>query len=331
MYWSYMCVEFAKESTMPDSYANGWHGNKFLGHRAKSQARYGIYSWFAYNDLDLKKVKSERIEETDIKPLPPITLQEFGKIVKLAPLKWACALVVLLQSAVRIGDFFDQVGLLWPMIKEQIDKKTCIIRVNARGMEIVHEVPWREMGTKLVSLRLYGATTRGKTFEYMTFLGNDALDLLVRYVKERGEPAKGERLWDCDKTRLQKKIHVWAIKAHLMQREKGNTKGGRRYPYHIHRLRKLFKTNCILRGVSEADSESTSGHKPTGVDKIYDERHISHPEVFAAEYLKVEPSLNVVSNPEGTMGKATEAFIKRFEQNKVPTASPSGRTTRHGK
>ena len=273
VYWSYMSVEFAKESVMPNNPVNKWHGNKTLGFRAKSQARYAVCSWFAYNDLDLKKVKSERIEQTDTQPLSPITLQGFAKIVKLAPLKWACALVVLLQSAVRIGDFFDQLGLLWPMIKEQVDRKTCIIRINTRGMEISREVPWREMGTKLVCLRLYGATTRGATFEYITFLGNDALDLLDRYVKERGEPAKDQRLWDCDKTRLQKKIHVWAIRAQLMQRDKGNTKGGRRYPWHC------LTGDAVISGDFKPISECAVGDHI--VSKVQGD-HVS--ETFARHY-----------------------------------------------
>ncbi len=324
VHWSYLAVEFAKDSAMPDEYPSEWKGNKNLGHTTKSQARYAVYSWFAYNDLDLKPVKSIRIEEKEIEELPPFPLEDFAKIAKRAPLKWRCALLVLLHSAVRIGDLFDQVGLMWPTIKEQIAKKTCIIKVSVKGMEIFHEVPWSDIGTKLVCLRLYGSTTRGKIFHYICFLGKDALDALVQYVKERGEPAKDERLWDCDKTRLQKGITVWAVQEHLMQRDKSNTKGGRKYPYYVHRIRKIFKTTCMSHGIREADGEFWSGHKRTGVDKIYDERHISHPSVFAAEYLKAEYLFNVLSNPSGQMNPMTAEFIQRFEQDAVDKRANNG-------
>ena len=320
--WSYEALEYGKDSVMPDGYSDGWMGNKGLGHSAKTQAHYAVKSWFAYNNLPLQAVKY-RIEDEEREDLAPFDLVQLGKIVKCAPLKWRSALLVLLHSAVRIGDLFSQVGLLWPVIKEQINKKACIIKINVRGMEILHEIPWRETGTTLVCLPLYGATTRGKIFKFFTFLAGDALDELHRYVKERGEPAKGERIWDCDKTRLQKKIHVYAIKAGLMEREKGNKKGGLRYPIYVHRIRKIFKTTCQQRGVSEVDSEFAEGHKRTGVDKIYDERHISHPEVFAAEFLKVEPCLNLLSNPEGKTPKATESFIQRFDPKWLPVSLES--------
>jgi len=315
--WSYTALEFGKDSLMPEGYSDGWAGNKALGHSAKTQAHYAVKSWFAYNNLPLQPVKY-RIEDEEREDLAPFDLVQLRKIVEKAEVKWRSAFLVLLQSAVRIGDLFAQVGLLWPVIKDQMSKKTCVIKINVRGMEILHEIPWREIGTKLVCLPLYGATTRGKIFKFFTFLSGDAVDELDRYVKERGEPAKGERIWECDKTRLQKKIHIYAIQAGLMQRDKGNKKGGLRYPIYIHRIRKIFKTTCQQRGVSEVDSEFLEGHKRSGVDKIYDERHISHPEVFAAEFLKVAPCLDLLSNPEGKTSKATEAFIRRFDPKWVP-------------
>lgn len=317
--WSNLALEFGRDSVMPDGYSNeeDWKGNKMLGHSAKTQALYGVRSWFKYNYLPLQELVY-RIEDEEREDLAPFNLGQLGKIIENAPVKWSSALLVLLHSAVRIGDLFAQVGLLWPTIKDQMSKKTCVIKVNASGIELVHEIPWRDTGTKLVCMPLYGQTTRGKIFKFFSFLGGDALDNLNRYVKERGEPAKGERIWECDKTRLQKKIHVYAIKAGLMERDKENKKGGLHYPIYVHRIRKIFKTTCKQRGMSEVDIEFLEGHVRTGVAKIYDERHISHPEVFAAEFLKAEPCFNLLSNPEGKTPKSTEAFIQRFDPKWLP-------------
>ena len=165
--WSYTALEFGKDSLMPEGYSDGWAGNKALGHSAKTQAHYAVKSWFAYNNLPLQPVKY-RIEDEEREDLAPFDLVQLRKIVEKAEVKWRSAFLVLLQSAVRIGDLFAQVGLLWPVIKDQMSKKTCVIKINVRGMEILHEIPWREIGTKLVCLPLYGATTRGKIFKFFS-------------------------------------------------------------------------------------------------------------------------------------------------------------------
>lgn len=70
-----------------------------------------------------------------------------------------------------------------------------------------------------------------------------------------------------------------------------------RYRVHPHRLRKLFKSLCSTHGVDEVVSEWCMGHD---IDRLgYDESPDLDEKFFRDEYKKVEPSLNVISNPVG--------------------------------
>jgi len=73
-----------------------------------------------------------------------------------------------------------------------------------------------------------------------------------------------------------------------------------RYHIHAHELRDLFKSLCTLNGVNQVASELFLGHT---VDKLgYDKSPQYDEEWFKNEYRKVEPLLNIVSNPKGLKG-----------------------------
>lgn len=73
--------------------------------------------------------------------------------------------------------------------------------------------------------------------------------------------------------------------------------GLNRYHIHMHEFRDLFKSLCTLNSVNQVASEFFLGHT---IDKLgYDKSLQYDEEWFRQEYMKVEPMLNVLSNPEG--------------------------------
>jgi hypothetical protein len=83
--------------------------------------------------------------------------------------------------------------------------------------------------------------------------------------------------------------------------------GLNRYHIHTHEFRDLFKSLCTLNGVNQVASEFFLGHT---IDKLgYDKSPQYDKEWFRQEYMKVEPMLNVLSNPEGR--RKTEEDIKK--------------------
>lgn len=313
-HWSYLCIEFARDSKMPEGYQETkWRGQADLGYSSKIQARTAIISFFEYNDLALQPVKSQRIEQTEKEDLAPITLSNLRLAIKDVPLEFLSALLMILHTGVRIGDLFNSINKLWPTINEQIKKKKVILKIKTKDAEFIREVPWSEMGTKAVCVPLVGMTPTGELFRYFCLAGTDAIEALEKHMKQQGDSPEGDnRIWRYDRTLLQKKIHTFAIAKGLMKKDRGNTKGGRRYPYYLHRIRKIFKTTCMLRGVAPTDSEFLVGHRG-GIEKIYDERHLSHPETFVAEFLKAEPILDIISNPDWTTPDLVAKFIKRYD------------------
>jgi hypothetical protein len=74
--------------------------------------------------------------------------------------------------------------------------------------------------------------------------------------------------------------------------------GLKRYHVHTHEFRDLFKSMCTLNGVNPIASELFLGHT---IDKLgYDKSPQYDEEWFKSEYLKVEPKLNIISNPTGS-------------------------------
>ena len=74
-----------------------------------------------------------------------------------------------------------------------------------------------------------------------------------------------------------------------------------RYHIHAHEFRDLFKSLCTLSGVSPIASEFFLGHT---IDKLgYDKSSRYDEDWFRREYMKVEPYLNLISNPHGDLNR----------------------------
>ena len=88
--------------------------------------------------------------------------------------------------------------------------------------------------------------------------------------------------------------------------------GMNRYHIHLHEFRDLFKSLCTLHGVNPVASEFFLGHT---IDKLgYDKSPEYNEDWFRSEYMKVEPALNILSNPEGKSVDKIE-MIKTFARS----------------
>jgi len=188
--------------------------------------------------------------------------------------------MVLFQGAMGLAEFEEFNDICWKSIVDKLDKPGPV-RVD-----------------------LYRRKTSGnKGQKYYTFLGEDAKTLirewlsmrpkvLPRYLfitfnkrKSKYVPLTGRQLAEFI-TKLAKKLG-------LIQ-----DTGLGRYHIHAHEFRDLFKSLCTLSGINPVASEFFLGHK---IDKLgYDKSPEYDEEWFRREYMKVEPKLNVLSNPSGT-------------------------------
>jgi hypothetical protein len=91
---------------------------------------------------------------------------------------------------------------------------------------------------------------------------------------------------------IEKNVTTTAKRAGLI-----TTSSLNRYRVHPHELRDLFKSLCSLHGVAKVASEYFLGH---AIDKSgYDKSPDYDVEFFRSEYRKVEPYINILSNPKG--------------------------------
>ena len=250
---------------------------------------YAVKNFYEYYGLELPKLPRPRMKrlfalsDIDVKramQLKPLELEEVRKLVLNAPQPYKAAIMVLFQGAMGLAEFEEFNEICWKSIVDKLDKPGPI-RVD-----------------------LYRRKTSGNRVQkYYTFLGEDAKALirewlnmrpkaLPRYLfitfnkrKSKYVPVRGRQLAEFI-TKLAKRLG-------LIQ-----DTGLGRYHIHAHEFRDLFKSLCTLSGVNPAASEFFLGHK---IDRLgYDKSPEYDEEWFRREYMKVEPKLNVLSNPSGT-------------------------------
>lgn len=189
---------------------------------------------------------------------------------------------------------------------------------------------WREVVKHLddpgpVRVDLYRSkTSRTNVKRYYTFLGEDAKRLIKEWLmmrtKEAGEEAlfvaynKNEGRWvPVTGELVSNMIRKVARRTGIIKR---NTLG--RYHIHAHEFRDLFKSMCTLTGVQRVASEFFLGHD---VDKLgYDKSPQYDEGWFRNEYRKIEPKLNLISNPSGEAYEdikkgATAEMLKAFAKS----------------
>jgi hypothetical protein len=210
----------------------------------------------------------------------PLRLEELKQLVLALPQPYRTALVVMFQGAMALAEFAQFNESAWHRIVENLDKPE----------------PTR--------IDLYRSkTSRTSVRKYYTFISSDAKALIKQWLKVRPDAKDLKHLF----VSFNKNTRKWVpINASLIgnaitraAKKTGLIKenGLGRYHIHAHELRDLFKSLCTLNGVNHVASELFLGHT---VDRLgYDKSPQYDEEWFRNEYRKVEPLLNVISNPKG--------------------------------
>ncbi|HID43804.1 MAG TPA: hypothetical protein EYP30_08570 [Archaeoglobaceae archaeon] len=159
-------------------------------------------------------------------------------------------------------------------------------------------------------------TSKQKVYKYYTFLGNDAKVAIKEWLEMRLDCECDALFVVFNKLKgswvpltgrvLQNQINKTAKKIGLIK-----PNGLNRYHIFLHEVRDCFKTQCTERGVNKTASEFFLGHQVDkyGYDKAY------HNEKWTkSEYMKVEPVLNIVSNPEGNVIDKEELIVESLKR-----------------
>ena len=147
---------------------------------------------------------------------------------------------------------------------------------------------YRKLGRKFVGKR----QSQGRF--YSTFITPEAKAMLSEYLKERrlsGEKISESSPLVTDVYHKGTFVSVEAFErvwARLLQRSGLNQKASKWYIYHVHTLRKYFRSNCV--GVDPSYRENWMGHKGGYLDESYfkaeEEKHL-------AKYRKAIPHLSI--------------------------------------
>jgi len=251
-----------------------------------------VRSFYEYHRLPLPKLprsEASRIfkpSETDKRralELAPLMLEEIRELIMNMRQPYRSAFAVIFQGAMGLAEFTQFNENTWHKVVEDLDKP----------------------GPTRVDL-YRSKTSRKDVRKYYTFISNDAKTLIKQWLQIRPKTQglkhlfltfnKNSGKWvPVTSPRIGNAITKAAKRTGLIKEN-----GLGRYHIHAHEVRDLFKSLCTLSGVNQVASELFLGHV---VDKLdYDKSPQYDEEWFRNEYRKVEPLLNVVSNPKGFKG-----------------------------
>jgi hypothetical protein len=234
---------------------------------------------FAPSELDDERVSEER----------PLTLEEVHRLVMNSPQPYNAILVVMLQGAMAEEEFTQFNRKAWRKIVDKLDDP----------------LP--------TEVRLHRSKvsrgSRGKLAKYFCFLGKDAKKVIKDWLEIRpkgagrylfvtwrkgGGRAKHQGAWvPVTADLIGNMITKVSMRTKLIR--KGENGAANRYHVHGHELRDLFRTLCDLHGVKHVAAEFQMGHSISS----YRKAHLYDVGFYRREYVKVEPFLNIISNPTG--------------------------------
>ncbi|MCJ7505544.1 hypothetical protein MUP05_03610 [Candidatus Bathyarchaeota archaeon] len=251
-----------------------------------------VRSFYEYHRLPLprpSRSEASRIfkpSETDKRralELAPLMLDEVRELIMNMRQPYRAAFAVMFQGAMGLAEFSQFNENAWHKVVEDLDKP------NPTRVDLYRS-----------------KTSRTDVRKYYTFISNDAKTLIKQWLQVRPEAQypkhlfltfnKNTRKWvPITSPRIGSAITKAAKRTGLIKEN-----GLGRYHIHAHEVRDLFKSLCTLSGVNHVASELFLGHT---LDKLgYDKSPEYDEEWFRNEYRKVEPQLNVLSNPKGLKG-----------------------------
>ena len=217
-------------------------------------------------------------------------VEEVRNLILNSSQPYRAAFMVMFQSAMGLAEFtqFNLGG--WQRLVEGLDQPGPL-RIDL----------YREKTSKTRVSRYYtfiGEDGKNLIREWLSVrpnVGGDALFVVLNKNRNVWVPLKGSHIGNMI-TRIGKKAGL--IKPNSLNR----------YHIHAHEFRDLFKSLCTLNGVNSIASEFFLGHS---IDKLgYDKSPQYDEKWFKSQYEKVEPRLNLLSNPFG------ETLAKRIEFSK---------------
>jgi len=215
--------------------------------------------------------------------LAPLRLEELRELAMSMRQPYKAILMVIFQGAMGLAEFAQFDENAWHNVVESLEKPGPI-RVD-----------------------LYRSkTSRTSIRKYYTFISDDAKALIKQWLQIRPKDKDLKHLFVTFNKNTGKWVPVTsprigsAITKAAKRTGLVKENGLQRYHIHAHEVRDLFKSLCTLSGVNQVASELFLGHV---VDKLgYDKSPEYDEEWFRNEYRKVEPHINVISNPKGLKG-----------------------------
>lgn len=261
--------------------------SKGTGSSDRRNALSAIKSFYEYHRLPLPRLPRTEVSrlfrpsESDKRraiELTPLKVDEVRRLVLNSPQPYKAAMIVMFQSAMGIAEFtqFNIVG--WQKVVNELEKP------GPLRIDLYREKTSREAVKKYYTFISEDAKSLIKEWLNMRPKMEGALFLTFNKMKREWVPLRGELVSNM--------ITIVAKKIGLIKRN-----GLNRYHVHAHEFRDLFKSLCTLSGVNPIASEFFLGHE---IDKLgYDKSPQYDEEWFRNEYRKVEPKLNILSNPSG--------------------------------
>jgi len=294
----------------------------------RNQSLSAIRSFYRYNrcalpqeklDLTVTEIENQRAREK--LALKPMTLQDVKLLISPMKVKEKAIMLILLQSGMGIGEFINQFNVC--------NCRKEWLRNNGHVCEPAKIMKQLNQGAQTIKIEFVGRKNNHNS--YFSFIGRDAIDALKKYlvyrstlirdaqerVREFEKKERGGKLGKNEKRSLlnyRKNVHLltsewregeplfisnWLnpIQDHNIQepiRRYKRSMGLNDRQFSPHTFRDIFKTECAHAGVDNSISEFFIGHTldPLGYNKL----DRMYPEDFNREYLKVEPSLNIISH-----------------------------------
>lgn len=278
---------------------------------SKKKSTYtAIRSFYKHNKAELPSyiIRFNDKEPRHIVTQQPITLDEVRQLLTNADPRMKAVFLCMLQSGMDRSTFTEHFNFnCWSEIAKQLGGEN-------PDLWDLSKVP--------VKISLYRAKTQVR---YYSFLGLDAVKALQSWLHVRqtltGQPMKaGEPLFitsqrnPIQKQSLSITFNNLAFAAGLESRKYGKA-SEIRYRFHCHELRDTFRTACTVAGLDFPAAEFFIGHS---VEKLgYDKSPEVYPEYFKAQFMKVEPVLNVFSNQNIDTKKLNELEHKLSDKDQV--------------
>jgi integrase len=262
---------------------------KQTGTNDRRNTWFAVRSFYAYHRLPLPKASSSELirmfrpsanDKKKAVETPPLMLDEVRRLILNVPHPYKAALMTLLQSGMGLAEYeeFNTEG--WKKTVKSLNT------ADPARIDLYRE-----------------KTSRTVVKKYYTWVGRDAKELLKEWLVMRPENTGNNALFLVYNKNQRAYVplsgRVLSDRVRQTAKKTGLIKPNdlRRYHVHAHEFRDLFKSLCTLRGVSPLASEFFLGHS---IDKLgYDKSPQYNEEWFKREYMKIEPKLNLFSNPSG--------------------------------